>query len=353
MGILDKKTRFIDLVITEEGRRQLANGGLDASFASLSDVNAFYDKNSSDDVDKRLYFEVLERPENRIVPQKNDKGKLFIDLDSSYSVIDNQLFVSNPTQEDVNSIIAVTGSQFQSTFANELPNSIFRNFKNNYFLKSDIKDRPNYFELSKENITFKITNRVPFQGGPLKEVINVNDAEPFFLDPHLTFFDAYQFLPPINTDGSPYGNYRDLRSRTKETWAQIKQRLGEDHFKKEDFSKDDEHDLNLAGNITGDSGADTRLLLENGKLPVPKSLPIDSETVKFVKTSVDNNFILQIYENSSESKLTKLDIIDAGVFIDNSDPNKRYEKRVFYVGKVFNDDSKIPTYINIFTIVMD
>jgi len=44
MGILDKKTRFIDLVITQEGKRQIAAGKLRAELASLSDGTAFYDK---------------------------------------------------------------------------------------------------------------------------------------------------------------------------------------------------------------------------------------------------------------------------------------------------------------------
>ena len=63
--------------------------------------------------------------------------------------------------------------------------------------------------------------------------------------------------------------------------------------------------------------------------------------------------MLQIYENGISTKLTKLDIIDAGSFIDNEDPNKRYEKRVFYVGKIYLDDYNTPTFINIFTIIMD
>ena len=76
MGILDKKTRFIDLVITQEGKRQIASGQLRAEFASLSDCNAFYDSGSVDDVSDRIYFEVMERPENSIVMEKDDSGRL-------------------------------------------------------------------------------------------------------------------------------------------------------------------------------------------------------------------------------------------------------------------------------------
>ena len=67
MGILDKKTRFIDLVVTQEGKRQIAAGKLRAEFATLSDIGTFYSKAEHDDVDNRIYFEVMERPENSIV----------------------------------------------------------------------------------------------------------------------------------------------------------------------------------------------------------------------------------------------------------------------------------------------
>ena len=350
MGILNKKTRFIDLVVTQEGKKQLAAGRLRAEFASLSDANSFYDKNEKDNVSERLYFEVLERPENQIIPGKNDSGRLFYQVDSDLALIENDLFevTSNPNVF----YKAVTGSQFQSVFTGSFSNSLVNHFKNNYFLKSNIRDRENNFEIDKENITFTITNGTPFPGGPVKETINVNDAQPFFLDPHLAYFNSYNFLPPINTDGSPYGNYRDLRSKTKETWSQIKQNLGPDHFKKEENNIANE-EINLMNDSSGEFGDGTRLLLDDGKIPLPRPLPIQAETIKFKKSSDANNFILQIYENGISTKLTKLDIIDAGSFIDNEDPNKRYEKRVFYVGKIFNDDLKIPTYINIFTIVMD
>ena len=75
-GILDKKTRFIDYVITQEGKRQLAFGKLRAEYASVTDMHTFYDKNAHDDVSNRLFFEVMERPENVIVLEKDDSGKL-------------------------------------------------------------------------------------------------------------------------------------------------------------------------------------------------------------------------------------------------------------------------------------
>ena len=41
-GILDKKKRILDFIITEEGRNQAANGELRIHYASFSDSAAFY-----------------------------------------------------------------------------------------------------------------------------------------------------------------------------------------------------------------------------------------------------------------------------------------------------------------------
>ena len=72
----------VDLVVTQEGKRQIAAGKLKAEFVSLSDCNAFYSKPDRDDVSERLYIEVMERPENAIVLESdlNDlKAKILQD----------------------------------------------------------------------------------------------------------------------------------------------------------------------------------------------------------------------------------------------------------------------------------
>ena len=82
-GILDKKTRFIDLIVTQEGKRQIASGKLRAEYASLSDSSVFYDKGQvDDDVRKRLYFQPMHRHTDVLVLEKDDSGKL-IDFDFS------------------------------------------------------------------------------------------------------------------------------------------------------------------------------------------------------------------------------------------------------------------------------
>ena len=351
MGILDKKTRFIDLVVTQEGKRQIAAGKLRAEFASLSDIGAFYSKADSDMISDRLYFEAMERPENSIVIEKDDSGKLLpFDFSPSGSIVGNDIFEGTVTS-NIYSMFAVTGSAY-SNMESQIISSSLRHFKNNRLIGS--YDNPNErdFEIDNKNITFKITNTVPFPGGPLRERIHVNNAEPFFLDSKLTHLPNFQFLPPENTDGSPYGIYEDPRSLSKETWEDIKNHLGPGHFAKIE-NIDEEKNTDLKSNFAGQLGTETRKLLIDGKLPIIPQEKKESNIINFLKSSNDNNVMIQFFEDSLGSTMTKLDIIDAGIFIDNNDTQKRNEKRVFYIGKVFTDDYETPTFINMFTIVMD
>ena len=59
-----------------------------------------------------------------------------------------------------------------------------------------------------------------------------------------------------------------------------------------------------------------------------------------------------MFEDGPDSKLIKLDIIDAGSFVDK-DSELSPEKWVFYAGKIFIDDFNTPTFINMFTIIFE
>ena len=60
---------------------------------------------------------------------------------------------------------------------------------------------------------------------------------------------------------------------------------------------------------------------------------------------------MQMFE-TGDGKFLKLDVIDFGEFNVPED-EARPNKHVFFVGKVFIDTYGMPTFINIFTIVMD
>ena len=87
--------------------------------------------------------------------------------------------------------------------------------------------------------------------------------------------------------------------------------------------------------------------------PVTTPVIKQFETIRFSKTSKENNIVMQFFEDSRSSKLTKLDIIDAGVFEDPDAKPGKEQKHIYYVGKIYMDDFNTPTFINIFTMVLD
>ena len=346
-GILDSKTRFIDFVITREGKRQIASGKMRAEYASVSDVNTFYGKNDHDNVDDRIYFEVMHNRSNSIVIEKDDSGRIIdFDFSPTGSIVGNDIFDKDNAVTSSLKLSPVTGSNFAST-STSLFNSFLNHFKANMLTGTSFDNGSNEFELNRETINFAISNSVPWPNGPSGETINVNNAEPFFFDSKLTHLDNFSFLPPVNTDGTQYGSYTDLRSRKREEWDDIKNALGNSAFIETGLVSDDTYSAKI--DKMGDFSIINRENLTN-----IESLNVKQhQTINFRKTSLENNLLIQMFEDSSGSKLTKLDIIDAGAFTDNEDLSGRYEKHVFYVGKIYFDDFNVPTFINIFTLVFD
>jgi len=350
-GILNKRSRFIDLVITKEGKRQIADGQLRAEYASLSDGSVYYSTSSkSEDVRKRIYFEPMESPNNVIVLEKDDSGKLVnFDFSPTGSIVGENIFskAANPEYEDLHKIKRSSGDQFASLAAS-LPSSFLKHFTSNQFIGTKTFNENSKFELSTNELKFAISNSVPFASGPKQEVINVNQAEPFLLDAKLTHLPNFSYLPPVNVDGSSYGTYSDLRNLNKENWEDIKKSLGFKHFEEIDELIDDNEDMRV------DKSGDFKVLNRRKLLPIDTELIKQYRVIKFKKTSDDNNLLMQMFEiDESRSLLKKLDIVDAGAFYDEEDINLKYEKRVFYVGKVFLDSFNTPTFINMFTIIMD
>ena len=346
-GILDKKTRFIDYVVTQEGKRQLASGKMRAEYASVTDMHTFYDKVEHDDVNNRIFFEVMERPENVIVLEKDDSGKLIdFNFSPTGSIVGDDIFDKDATATNTLKLTAVTGSAFAST-SEQLMRTFLQHFRRNTMVGTYFSNGSNEFELNTKKLNFAISNSVPFKDGPKGEVINVNNAEPFFFDSKLSHLKNFMFLPPVNTDGSNYGKYRDLRGKRRQRLWQIKRILGVRSFDDDELNADDNY--RARQDKVGDFGVVNRDKLT----PVNTRMPKQFKVVHFKKTSRDNNLLIQMFEDSKHAKLTKLDIIDAGAFYDRDAKNGRHEKRIFYVGKVYFDDYNVPTFISMFTLVFD
>ena len=62
---------------------------------------------------------------------------------------------------------------------------------------------------------------------------------------------------------------------------------------------------------------------------------------------------MQMFEvDSNRLTFVKLDVIDYGEIV-VTDDQLRPNKHIFFAGKIYLDTNNIPTFVNLFTIIMD
>ena len=323
-GILNNKQRFVDTVITNEGRRQLAAGEFQVEFATLSDSEVFYGGHpDSGSIDMSNQIQ-LEPPTNhptdvitfetnlfgnvvsRIVPGVNIVSGSRDKLSGAFEFSDGELMSYN----SVGGKNAVTGTAYQNTIAGILSGVIgnFTRLQTMGTLDPLVEDPE--FRLSVSTANFEITDQNQDALSSLPYA-TLSEAESIFADRHLSHVPNFKFLPPRNraTSTNPTGSLLF------------------------DYPNNSQVPL---------------MTLEDVRRNV-SLLP--SQEIEFTNTSIRNNLVCQLFEVSGE-KLTKLSAIDFGEFVtdDISHPTKRY----FFMGKVFPTDNKgTKTYVNMFTLEFD
>jgi len=350
-GFLNKKHQLIDLVVTQEGRKQMSMGGLRPTYASFSDraVNYSILSGSTKEVASRLYFQTPSAlSDDLIVFETDDKGRLLVsENDEKFSIINDDVYLLTASEGQSLDYMSVTGDQFAST-VNMIKNRTLGAFKRNRMARtvSGYQSDSKKFKVNKNEHTFVISNSVPFPKGPDTESFDIDHAETFMFDSKLAHNVNFQYLPPVNTDGSQLGVYSDLRSLHRETFEEIKSNLGLNVIPEYDTFLED----NTVFNYDGD------LVIKNrapGKPYDSTVIAKEAAQIYFTQTSEFNNFIGQFYEEDPETGfIKKLDIVDAGEFFDELDSVKPY-KHVYYVGKIIFDNNKIPSFVNIFTVILD
>jgi hypothetical protein len=330
-GILETKTRIMDVIITQEGRRQLTSGKFVPEYASFTDGHTFYEKDvasGSADASHRLYFEAYSRQQDQIVLETDDSG-LLVQYNGGATNVTSAGKIYSASYKTVNSpagsynkvIYSSNNEPFSSQFSN-LSGSIFSSFSDQTFITTSYPYEPyTDFSLSTGSISFKFDNLVPFKNLQGTEV-TVEAAEPVFLDKRLSHLPNFKFLSPVYVDSAnrvkKLGDYPNLKSKNEYTYQ------------------------DLMSDLKGKSAE----LAKKEKI-----------TVNFNQTSLQGNVFMQIFEGkkgngTADPLFKKLDCIDFGEFKDPNDSANPY-KRVFFVGKVYFDKNDTPTYINLFTIIAE
>jgi len=313
-GILNNKKRVMDTIITLEGRRQVADGELQIKFASFTDMGTFYTGNSgsiADDASSRLYFEACNRQQDQIIFETDDAGRLMPFRGGDVEISGGKLLSGSAPSESAPSgkrLQVLTGS-IRSAAQRVLETST-TNFQDQYIIgTTDPFSESNAFSLYPKDMKFRITDSVPFQAGSITKS-SINDVESLFQDVRLSHLPNYRYLPPVNrreagrTTGKPLGTYKKLNQAQILTYQDLMQQL------------------------------------ENK----------ESIEIRFSETSKDNNIVCQMLDVRPDG-IEKLAIIDFGEFPDE-DPYSA-GVRVFFLGRVYQDDFGNATFVNLFTVILD
>jgi hypothetical protein len=406
-GILDNKTRILDTIVTELGRRQISSGKMKIEYASLTDAGAYYEfdpVSGSSDATKRIYFESPgQRRQDFITFETDDSGKLLgFPSDLSTTIKGDEIF-----QKDPGTSVAFNFVSSSNTFASLSEGMItasIDNFNNLYMLGSVPSSEPDAlkraFKLSTDSAEFTLFNTHPFSIGSDNAIATVDSLKPLFMDQRLSHIPNFKFLPPMNTE--PRTNFSvdheiareagitmdDERSRKDQMKARsiaaqklflaeyaslsdaglsaegmsifdILRHLNGEDMMDPDYGSDTYSQSELLSLSSGDSRnyseqSQTVLGQDMGTVNLTATeIEIDRKNIYFTETSSENNIIMQMFEvNSDLSTFKKLDVIDFGEFSISTDP-VRPNKHVFFVGKIYEDTIGVPKFVNLFTIILD
>lgn len=344
-GILDNKTRVIDAILTFEGRKQMAAGDFVVKHVSFSDKAVVYklDKyEGHEDPTRKIYLEAFNAPYDQITFEADDGGRLSPfrqhNVLGPSSVISGTFgsaawnaFVGGKIQSRLSQFAltaSLSGSFFQEpltgdAFASQAENiltSSIDNFASLCILGSSDQLFEDYnFALSKNEIEFRIRE----DASTVQMVVptNINMVDSIFSDEKLRNVDNFKYLPPIkkSTYEIDKRNIPDLIDKglmlgSYPAWGPL------DPFT---FSE-----------------LQTEL----------KNYPF--QTIKFDPTSRDNEIVGQFFEIKND-EVKKLDVIEYGKVNNNLQNPNAVTNHVFFVGKVFNDETGADCFIHLFTLVFE
>lgn len=314
MGLLDPKSRILDVVLTDQGRRALAKNDLKISYYSLSDGATFYEADvasGSSDVTSRVYAEcATDLPQDVISLLVNDARQInsvrSTAMSGSTSVYGGHVITGGASASRV-----LSGDEF-ADHAERVMSSSLENLRNNFVLGS-VDDFFQDDEFIVAPTSAQFTVGTDSNGNfPSTQTVAVNALEGFFQDPLLSHIPNFMYLPPVNKPSD------DLQAATL---------LG-------NYSS-------LGGDVTVDY-SDVKGSVDDAR----KQGRV--KTFRFDPAPRDCNVHVQIFEQTTTG-LSKLDVVDFGTYRgDAGNP-----VRVLFAGKVYTDDFGVETFARLFTIVLE
>lgn len=333
-GILDNKSRIMDTIVTAEGRKQLAEGGINIKYVTFSDGAAYY-KGSTDnvveDATRRLYFENCHLPQDQLTFLSDPDGKLSGYANDAMGIIRSGRIVQQITGSTVYK--ELSDQSFLDEAQNILSTSISNLDKLNLLANQDLLFGEQDFSISEDEIEFSFNEGAPIKVGEAN--LHLRNLDEIYTDSRLSNVDNFKYLPPINKIKDPSINKKNFSS----------------------FSPF------MLGNYPPWNNKDglnvMTLLKDHAKLAKNGHF----KKIYFDPTSRNNNIFAQFFELSNNFA-KKLDVIDFGSFnLTNQQLNELStlfpegalpgnNVRILLVGKVIDDKiNNSSHFINIFTLI--
>lgn len=364
-GILNSKTRVMDTIVTLQGRRQLAAGGLNIAYVSFSDATTFYsadEVSGSTDASSRLYLEACNLPQDMLTFTADDSGRLLPFTPSTGSWSPDYIMKSGQllSGSGANGYTTVVGSTFASE-SERLCASSLQNFKNLYIIGSRDSlledDEGAAFGLSSTTVTFNVDDKVPL-GDPARQSANINEMESLFNDPRCSRLPNFRFLPPLRSP--PIESSVISQSSNGESYIESKlprHRGTRPTFQWNNAFKKGNRKLTSikrmsVGNLLGSYqplGANRVLSDEavNRDLQYFEKMGLRKD-IDFVPRPLVNHMFCQAFEQKNGT-LLKLDILDFGkVTMELGRSGDAY-----FIGKVVTDENGTNTFLHIFTMIFE
>lgn len=298
-GLLDSKSRIIDAILTQNGKSQALSGGLKIKYVSFSDSGSKYVGDANDIAlhsDIKIALESFSTPWDDITIETDEVGLLYSYFGDRVSLTRDGKVLSSGSLDSsfVNPVDAIVSSSL-SSFENQMILSTRDPFRND----PGLTIVPNSY-------SFSITSETPFSDEP--PVSSIDDIDSFFSDKRLSNVPNFKFLPPLqkipNTnDLAPLGNYENLSENN-------------------DLNRSDL--LNLLGSL-------------------------ELASFEFSNQTEEHTLVIQIFEESI-GEVKKLDVIRYGPIGISPEGGRSI---LYFVGKVFTDGFEVPTFVNLFTMVLE
>jgi hypothetical protein len=338
-GILEAKSRVLDTIITQIGKRQLAQGGLDIRYVSFSDESSFYQEDLNSpagfpvvkDPTERIALEPCNLPQDRISFDLNEEGK----IDAS-----TQLSLNDFVVRDGRVISLISGTVLPEELDPIDLNSIFESSIQNFHKLSLIStidplfnDDSFTFEGSQEGASINFNDILVPRSSPSKLEKLMPDI---FRDPKFGGSTKYKFLPPIrkvdnpNIDKSNFSSFAPFQIAQYAPWGLIG---GEQNALNEKKVFD-----SLEGHIRA------------GR----------SKTIKITESSRDNNLMIQLFDkkpNENPPKFNNLFFFNFGEFrtpehfVKNS-LGLGDRTQIIFAGKIHKKESGSFCFIHLFTFLL-